>query len=344
MQFRRLAVQNNKIAIVYSEDYPMPSTHFGVISLAEDSFQAVDLVKIPFSIRYKSGRQIPLNEYLRNGPVIIMNGADFFLGFLQSGIVRISKDGRMEHFNEENGLASNEVRALEYLDGKLYALIGAQLEESGLMEVDPKNGASAVLYSTKSKEMKGAIDGKRITGIAADGERHALWIVTSEVGGSSLYLYYPAERKLEKFNHPDLTRASRPLGICQRDFNSCLRKSEDRLIFDDNFYNLSILDLNGKKAEKLISNLPSDGARWPKFFDDWERMPGHYIPLGEDLIAINSAELMYFHSGEKDPEFLESFLPGSASSRQIRDIALTPKGLFVLTSNALYLIPEIIKK
>jgi hypothetical protein len=48
---------------------------------------------------------------------------------------------------------------------------------------------------------------------------------------------------------------------------------------------------------------------------------------------------MYFHDGEKDPEYFEQSLP--VQSPVFRDIALTEKGLLVLTEDALYLIPEI---
>ena len=85
-------------------------------------------------------------------------------------------------------------------------------------------------------------------------------------------------------------------------------------------------------------------AKWFKFHTDIISRPRPLIPIDGDLIAMTLRELLHFHDGEKDPEYFEQSLPND-DSRQLffRDIALTDKGLLVLTDDSLYLIPGIVE-
>jgi len=46
------------------------------------------------------------------------------MAFPQNGIAIVPKDGPSEIITEDNGLASNNIKALDAVSGKLYAVIG----------------------------------------------------------------------------------------------------------------------------------------------------------------------------------------------------------------------------
>jgi hypothetical protein len=70
-----------------------------------------------------------------------------------------------------------------------------------------------------------------------------------------------------------------------------------------------------------------------------------FIPVNENLVGITDSDLMYFKDGDREPKILGAdFLEGHSRSIPLKDIALTSKGLLVLTEDSLYLIPEIVER
>jgi len=329
-------------AIIYSDTRDLSSAHYGIIQLSSETLMPKSSHLFPSAIKYEAENRNARVSYNNNRPAVIADEANVYIGFPQSGILVVSSNGNSRILNEENGLASNNIREMQLLDGKLYAVIGAQYGDSGLMEVDLKSGVSTILFSTKSKELKKEIDGKPIRGIAADSARHGLWMIAGERNGfRQLYLFYPRDGNLRRVENASIRSAL--LGDAE-EFNS-LRKLSDDLVIGG-YWDVVTINTKTEMASLLLSTIerPSAKSKWWKYFP-WEKIPGRYIPVKEGLIGLNSSELLYFHDGEKNPEYLEKYLQdGNPLHAAIRDMALTKKGLLVLTDDTLYCFPEIVEK
>jgi hypothetical protein len=341
-RFRRLIVMDSLCAIVYSDAPYLPSVHFGVIRLSCDTFKPVSTKLLPYTIDFKTRLTNSMDEFERNGPAVAVHDGDLYLGFPQGGIAILKQNGQSKILNEENGLAADNIRAMDILDGKLYAKIGAIAEDSGLMEVDLDSGVSTILFSTKSKELKGEIDGKPIRAIAADAERHGLWILSAENAGRNLdlrtlYFYSPKEKSLRKINDDAIKIQD------AEEFNSLRRMNKYLLM--EGLQGVWALDTETEKVSLLLSTIfPLKTAQWYKYYS-YENKPRQFVYINGGLIGSNSSSLIYFREGEKDPRLLEQYLPiKTAHKPAIREIVLTEKGLLVLTDDSLYLIPEFVEQ
>jgi hypothetical protein len=342
IHFRRLAINDQIQAIVFADSFQLNDAHFGAIRLSPDAFKPISSQLLPYKIPFKANTSNAYEEYNRNGPAIAFDNDTLYIGFPQGGIAALYKDGRCKIMNEANGLATNNILDLSMLNGKLYAMVGSIYGDSGLMEVNLETGSSAILFSTKSKEVKGEMYGKPVRGIAADPKRNGVWIMSSQNEGTAvdlrnLYLYQPDGQKFRKIDDSTIKVQD------SQEFAS-LRILNDQLLVAG-LQDVVKIDTSLEKGARLLSMMfPSLQAKWFKRFE-YETYPRRFTPVHEDLIGFNYSELIYFRDGEKDPEYLETYLSyGNSMRPTIRDITLTKKGLLVLTDDTLYLMPDIIEK
>jgi hypothetical protein len=178
---------------------------------------------------------VPPFSYTENGPEVTADDQNLYFGSPQNGIMISSGDGSCKVLTEENGLASNIIRSLEALDGKVYAVIGqvgSVVKDSGLMEVDLKSGISTVLFSVKAKDKTRELDGMSIAGIAADPKRHALWILSADDKDFyHLFIYYPRDQKLDRADSGSITQTFKYM-LFHREFRNVLRKRNDHLFIE----------------------------------------------------------------------------------------------------------------
>jgi hypothetical protein len=334
--FRRLILNDTVQAIVYSDSSSLKSTRFGIIRLFPE-MKPFSSQLFPFPTRFEQNAYgYETLQYERNGPAIASDKDDIYIGVPQGGIIVQYGNGRSKIMNEETGLASETILNLDILDGKLYAIVGDYKENSGLMEVDPKSGSSNILYSTKYKDAEGELNGKSVRGIAADATRHGLWILSqsSQTAMKILYFYNPNNQEFKKVSDRQLFGNN----IVSSNF---LKKFDETLLISSLSY-FAKFDIKSEAVTQLLAKQTSSShAKWFKYLD-WNKNPDRFILIDGDLLCHNGSELIFFHEGEKEPEYLQSYLRAdSSSSPIIRDIVLTKKGLWVLTDDALYLIPEI---
>jgi hypothetical protein len=360
VRFSRLVVNDRTQAIIYSDSF---MRNLGIVHLTPETFAPRPSQFLSCSTEFYSAIA-PGFAALSNGPEVAMDGKNFYLGSPSKGILISYPEGSCKSLNEKNGLASNIVQALEALDGKLFAVIGDgshMSKDTGLMEVDLKSGISTILFSSKSKETTGGLNGKRIAGIASDPKRHALWILSpDEKNTFRLFIYYPEDQKLDLANSNLIDGSFQRYLFPEEPWWNLLRTFNDHLIIEAH-HGSSIIDTK-TAAETRLLDYTDASKPMPFSSRRFGRGPGkppkwmvttaehsivsagpkpvmRQVVLNRDLIAINHSELMYFHDGGKDPEYFEQSLP--VKKPVFRDIALTEKGLLVLTADALYLIPEI---
>ena len=125
-------------------------------------------------------------------------GRDIFMSAPGVGIVVFPEKGEPELLSEDNGLASNEVGEIAVVAGKIYTQIGGIVSpDVGLMEVDLKKRCSRIVCSTRDESS--GLEGRRLSGLAADPRSDKLWITTNgdKNGRPSLITYMPTGGKFE---------------------------------------------------------------------------------------------------------------------------------------------------
>jgi hypothetical protein len=345
----RLAVGDKSGAIVYSDSKQIGigSAHYGVILLSGETWKPTSTKALPYDIRFerKAADFLWERDYTRKGPAIAVDGNNVYVGFYQGGIVLHTKDGGNRILNENSGLATDYIRSLEILDGKLYALVGAQPGESGLMEVSPESGVSRILFSSKTKNPEQELDGSPICGIAADPERHALWILAVDKNNKNVVcLYYPNTQKTVRYRGGSIDDLFYPTGY-SKEFSG-LSKINDNLIIEG-IPDAIQVNVKMEKGFRLFSmmNARIILSKWNHVYRMTANMLQRFIPVNENLVGITDSDLMYFKDGDREPKILGAdFLEGHSRSIPLKDIALTSKGLLVLTEDSLYLIPEIVER
>ena len=278
---------------------------------------------------------------------VASDGRNVFVGHHTEGILVFPSDGPPRLLNEANGLASQKIWRLEASDGKLYAIIGSPYTESGLMEVDWKSGTSRILCSQRSKAADSPLASRDMFGILADGNRHLLWVLVSEAdvpGGGhkkvSLFTYSPRDNRVE-LKQKDFTFGS----------NYSMRWTEGGLLFWGNAH-CKMFNPDSSVGETIYGDysktFPYRQQTQPKN-TYWQMPPGKLGPrrsftfIGNDLLALQDQELLWFHNGVAEPEYMLNRLVTKEVARRIyfTDLALTKQGMLMLSLDGLYLVPEI---
>jgi hypothetical protein len=317
--------------------------HYGILRLSPATLQPVVSLFSPSSIRFESQSPYLINNYAQEGPPVAALDGDIFVGLPDCGVLMFAGNNKVELLNEETGLAIQNVQSLQALDGKLFAIVGAVWQDSGLMEIDPKTRISRILSSSRAKFKGSDLDGRSISSIAADARHHALWILTP----GELFLYQPADRTVVRKtgSRGDILKAivmDHSLQIC-----------EDKLLISG-FGGCFQLDAQTEQFDVLVARTGMiyrwGKPRWQQP-DFWSARPQRTILVGEGLILRDHQSLpdfqpypfLFFRAGMSDPEnLLDLCFPQQVATKLvIRDIALSPKGLLVLTDDALYLVPDL---
>ena len=326
----RLFMQGNIAVIVYFYD-EAPEYGYGVLRFDTDRLQVVSDQRAGKNARM---RFMKLNgQFFYAGPAVASDGRNVFVAHTVEGILAFPFDGQPRLLNEETGLASQKIWRLEALDGKLYAIIGSPWEETGLMEVDWNSNTSRVLSSERDKSSTFPLAGRGTHGILADDRRHLLWVLS----GDGLFTYTPSD------NHVELKRKDNLFG----GNNFSMRWIGEEMMF---WYGTCLVlnpaTVEGQAIYGVFSQVfpyrkQANNVRW--------RMPEANFPprsltfVGEELMALQDRELLWFHDGVPDPvHALDLFFPKETARKiYIRDLAATKQGLLMLSEDGLYLVPEI---
>ena len=333
----RLFMQGNVAVIVYF--YDEAAEHgYGVLRFDMDRLQVVSDQRAGPNARMKYMKLN--NQFFYAGPAVASDGRDVFVGHTTEGILAFPSDGQPRLLNEENGLASQRVWMLAALDGKIYAMIGSPLTETGLMEVDWKtNISSRILASERGTSSESALAGRGISGILADDQRHLLWVVSRERsnGTVALLTYAPRDHQVE-FKRKDLSGGGdffmRWMGkeILLWQHGTSWTLNSDTVEGQANY---------GNSSQALPCRKQPNGVHW--------HMPEANFPprcltfIGNELMALQGRELLWFHNGMPEPvHALDLFFSKEiAKDIYIRELAATQHGLLMLSEDGLYLVPEI---
>jgi hypothetical protein len=360
IHFRRLVIESNIVAIVYTHGLCF-GERGGVLRLDPKTFQPVGYVASNAELLFQTAVGNVRDEYEKFGPAVAVIGRDIFVGFPMAGILWFQADGSVLALTEANGLATDNIRALDSLNGKLYAAVGRVergggdfVEESGLMEVDPNSHTSRLLSSSSAKFRRNILDGQQICGVASDNARHALWVLTSR----GLYCYRHS-------NGSESERAAWVESIVMKltGFLSLQRSGESLLVGGS--FGCYKVSMGTERVEWLARNKPptflpylphvssdSEKPRWSFAGCTFGAIPRRIVEFNHGIAFLdvnnwragcrNRCALL-FRDGQSEPvELLSACFPAEVVAKlTLRDMAATKEGLLLLTDDALWLIPEL---
>ena len=329
----RLFMQGNVAVVVYFYR-ANPESGYGVLRFDMDRQKVI--------ADQRAGQNARMSS---SGPAVAHDGHNVFVAHPHEGILVFPSDGQPRLLNEENGLASQHILSLEVLDGKLYAIIGASYEETGVMEVDWKSGTSRILWSKRSKSADSPLAGRNTPAILTDSNRHLIWVVSDDGSAGvwmknvSLFTYSPRDNRI------DLKQKDFDAGI----YYSMSWTEGSMLISEDKFHRCWVLNPETVKGETFYGkNNAACPVRKQANNVSWH-MPDSRFPtqrstfIGGDLLAFLDRELLWLHAGVVEPEYLldRLFSKELALKINVCDLAPTKQGLLLLSTDGLYLVPEI---
>lgn len=336
IRFRRLFVSRGELVIVYAAS----DDTYGVIRLGTGFRAALTVQRSAARLKLKTRKGWLMGEHMR-GPAVTMHRGNVYVGFIHAGILVFQRDGQVKHLTEDSGLAYCRIRHLECLGDKLYAIVGAVSEDSGLMEIDTGTGRSRLLASTKTEDTSVELNGKLIAGIAAAPSQGLLYVLSScdshepGVVRNRLHCYDPADATFRTINVGSLDRFL--TSTHSIDTARGLRRCGDSLLIWRGRA-LYQYDLKTKQGTVLIHRHLQAKWRFPREFDSW-----HHVLTQRGLVTTVFRQLAEFRHGMEGPRVIpnESFPRIQSDRLDLRDLVVSKRGMYVLTSSALYLIPEI---
>ena len=329
----RLFMQGNVAVIVYFYR-ESPESGYGVLRFDMDRQKVIS--------DQRAGKNARLSS---SGPAVAHDERNVFVAHPHEGILVFPSDGQPRLLNEETGLASQHILSLVVLDGKLYAIIGASYEETGVMEVDWKSGTSRILWSQRSKSSDSPLANRNTHAILADSNRHLLWVLSDDgsagvwIKNVSLFTYRPRDNRVE---------------LKQKDFDAGIDYSMGwtaggMLISEDKFHRCWVVNPDTAKGETFYGkNNVACPIRKQANNVSWH-MPDSRFPtrrttfIGDDLLAFLDRELLWLRAGVVEPEYLLDRLFAKEVVLKLNgcDLAATKQGLLLLSADGLYLVPEI---
>ena len=336
---RRIVAEGALLAVVTVRVTPArpggrDRVRWGLLRFDAKTRQPLPLVELDREVEFPAEREGSIDS--GRMPPTAVEGAVVYFGISGAGIAVFPGEGPPRLLSEESGLADRRVRALEAVDGRLYALVGDPFTDSGLMEVDPATGRSRLLGSSRARERRSPLDGRFLQFLCADHERRALILgVEGEPGGrgprSSLFVHDVRTGAVEPLKIEWLAALEGAL-IGERGQMTARRVGGLALITSFPF--VWSIDLSARRIAPLLRSsqlaAPVDapwvvGSHWPRAECFW----------GRRLVCREGAHLLCFVPGEARPDFP---LDGLRDPRNqpIRDVAPDGDGLLLLDATALH--------
>jgi len=343
VRFRRLVWERDLAAIVYWQ-LVRGGERYGVLWLDPASLKPLGSTVVSPDLKFPDGKRNFSYETSPFATSIACDGQAIYLGLARDGIIAFPKEGPAVRFQEENGLASQQIRALDVLDGKLYAIVAREAtgEDTGIMEVNSKDGQSKLLLSSRTREPKIEVDGRRLRAIASDPVRHALWVLVGIPHSDGiqsflrLFLYDPQNHTAEpKQVDPSSTWFS---SIPDDSYIFSRRCNQQWLVWRMGGL---VMDLSSETVTPLWSFSPYQASkvRWVYSFPNgW---PELIAPVGEDLICVYQGDLQRFQKGKSGVESIteKCFGLDRVGKMRIVDLMMSKVGLLILAEDSLYMLP-----
>lgn len=332
----RRVIHDGKVAALVCSHGVGRKERFGLLRLDPETLKPISFRE--YAVDFSTDSKWPIDEF---SPAFVVAGTTVYIGSPYGGIVEFPLDGPARGWNEKTGLASDQIASLAVLDGKVYAATGAYYTDRGLIDLDVATGKSAIHFSSKAIDSSHVLDGRPILGVAADPKRGCLLVAVRPKPGKdgsmdrgALFAYYPKEQKTVK-----KMEAERGL--------EWLAPHGDKLLMGAVSYALS-MDLQSEQISALINvdppgYIPFKSPRNPRRFGGSRML----LPVGEQLLWVDrinpyTGSLSAMKAGDDRPtSIIEKCFTERPERHVIKDLALCPRGLLLLTWEGLYLSPGV---
>ncbi|MDT8389680.1 MAG: CsgG/HfaB family protein [Lentisphaeria bacterium] len=358
-QFCRFASVDNDWVIIAS--LRRKRSYFGVVRFdpstrrVDSTIQAVNLCH--------PGWQKP-NRVLSWIPRVALFDGGVHLGCEATGIVTLRDDGTISRRHADNGLPLNGIGGVASLGDWLFCIAGGDYTGlQALISVNVKTDKVSVICS--SREIRSSDKARLVVpGMATDPQRKLLWFIRRGIGTKTirpdyspeLYRYDPATERMEAVSSAQESIKLVGCGGRSGRAGSLMRMSGDTLIISGT-RGIFEFNVETEQSQMLRVAPKGKGGDWE---DPWVFFDGHsFFRVTDGLVCVSEKKLMHFQKGRKEAKTfpVTAFAPpprkgsdrekaGSqpsphAVSSYVIDLLATKEGLYVLTRDALWLVPEI---
>ncbi|MDT8389679.1 MAG: hypothetical protein RRC34_04120 [Lentisphaeria bacterium] len=363
-RFWRFARAGSELVIIYNRSgsaYDYGGIRFD--PLAGKVLSIVPPHRIPQKQRDNPKRSTSLT------PVATAFGSDIHIGRYGTGIATIRDDGSVTRLHADNGLPIDGTVFLARLEKWLIGVMGDSVERGeALVAVNLETGRIKTVCSSRDDTDADASH-HRFLGLVADRRRNIVWFISrgrnfklgSGPPGDRLFRYDPESDSLEAVHTRELENQLVGCKKTDRGTDGTLRLFGDRLLIRG-MYGLCEYNIETGRT-RLLSALPcfEKMAQWR---EPWLHLnPPGFSPVNDGLVYISQGKLLHFQNGERDPSVFpftafalcdpedksSSEKEGLEISKYVGlrkipalDLAATKQGLYVLTHEALWLIPGIV--
>lgn len=331
---RGLVAGEGLLAVVTARPAGPGRVRWGLVRLDANTRRPLPVVELDRDVEEVRESAATLDS--GRGPATAVAGATVWVGLPGAGLAAFPEKGPARLLTEEDGLPDRRVRALEAVDGRLFALVGDAFTDSGLMEVDPASGRARLLASSRARERRGPLDGRFLQFLCADRERRALVLgVEGGPGGprSALLVLDVRSGTVEPLADDAFAALRRTL-LGERGQVSARRTAGTALITSFPF--VYSIDLSTRRIAPLLrsSQLAAQvetpwlaRARWPRAECLWR----------DRLVCREGATLLCFRPDRAEPELpLDALGPVRAPGGPLRDVAPDGDGLLLLEPAGLH--------
>jgi len=283
------------------------------------------------------------------------------IGCTTTGIGTFTEDGSFSTLRSGEGLPCDGILGLARLDDWLFCLVGYRDggANQGLVGVSMDTGKAHTVLSMR--QAPGTEEKNYgFLGLAADPGRDVVWFLThgryakSGRSRNRLYSYAPRTAEMKHVSTPELDKHmpySTWFGPRGR-----LRMSGNRLLI----YGIEgLIEFNVNTQQTRLLTEQTHTERRGKWSEPWTFfLPEEFAATADGLACIAAGKLVLFRDGSKDAFVYPAttFRPSDPQTgmslaerkrragtgrAQVLDLTPTSRGLYVLTSEMLWLIPEI---
>lgn len=363
VDFSRLSLQDDQPIVIFTPaGTPQHISYqrmFGTVRFNADSGEVMSVVKAR-DIRRGQWKQPTVSRGWRLHVVNV--AGDLTLGNGYSGIATLHADGSLTTFNTDIGGLCTGVESFARLPGRLFYVVGsATLQPQALVEMDIETGAKTIICSSRDDPAENESH-REFIDLVADTRRNLLWFISRihlsedkrDESPKRLYRYDPGTGEMKRISVPDLDihldRAKVPL-----------RMFGDSLFFDGSN---GLCEFNVETRETRLvcahAGRRNEQGEWSKPFSTVRPIPFSLVEDG--LVSIMNGKLIHYQFGRTDAIIYPVSLFMRPTTRrkdeagdsdyeryfldmwrcEVLDFAPSPKGLFVITRDTLWLVPDIV--
>ncbi|MDT8389683.1 MAG: hypothetical protein RRC34_04140 [Lentisphaeria bacterium] len=364
VDFSRICLDDDQPLVIYTRG-KQRGGFFGVIRFNAGSRRVVSITGA-HDIRH-DGWQGPGHSFDWDLHVVNFEG-DVTLAGDYAGIATLGTDGSLTRLPPPAvDLPRVGVLAMARLNERLFCVVGRRHRvPQALVEVDIHTGESKIICSSREDPAEGKSH-MNFLGLAVDSRRNLLWFISRihysthqpDTPRDRLFSYHPETDELKQIHVPELDVHLKSCAPPRNGQDGLLRLFGNSLLIDGT---IGLCEFNVATQEtRFLCAKPKYHNEKGEWLEPWLFFaPDDFARVEDGVVSISERKLVRFKFGRKEPIIYPITLfrlPTKQPEKDslwdhdrdypeiwrgsVLDFAPSPGGLYVLTRDALWLVPDI---